>query len=324
MNDWNSSQIANLRTILGNLYPTRDDALRVTEDAGLNILLLDLAGSPISMWLKILQYAKPRAQVDAILDAALAENPGHEALKLARQHTPPPPEVEGPETAWKGTGSADSLEKLMGSKSTLVPIAYLELGTLRSRSVVRIMRADGASGTGFLVAGNIIITNNHVLPTAEQASTSVAQFNYQTTVDGANAPIEAFPLVPAGFKTSKDDDWSAVRVSGTPAATWGEIALLPATLAAGDHVNIIQHAGGGPKQISFLANVVVFVGGGRVQYLTDTLPGSSGSPVFDANWNLVALHHSGGWLSEPNAASKRTYYRNEGILIDRIIDGMAG
>jgi V8-like Glu-specific endopeptidase len=54
------------------------------------------------------------------------------------------------------------------------------------------------------------------------------------------------------------------------------------------------------------ANAVVLVGEGRVQYLTDTLPGSSGSPVFDADWNVVALHHSGGWLKEPNAASKTT------------------
>jgi V8-like Glu-specific endopeptidase len=69
--------------------------------------------------------------------------------------------------------------------------------------------------------------------------------------------------------------------------------------------------------------VVAFVSAGRVQYLTDTLPGSSGSPVFDTKWNIIALHHSGGWLTEPNAASKHTYYRNEGIAIDRIIEGLA-
>ncbi len=68
---------------------------------------------------------------------------------------------------------------------------------------------------------------------------------------------------------------------------------------------------------------MAFVGGGRVQYLTDTLPGSSGSPVFDTDWNLIALHHSGGWLTEPNAATKSTYYRNEGIAIDSIIQDLA-
>ena len=98
--------------------------------------------------------------------------------------------------------------------------------------------------------------------------------------------------------------------------------MKPASLKVGDHVNIIQHAGGGPKQVSFNANVIVFVGDTRIQYLTDTLPGSSGSPVFDTNWNLVGLHHSGGWIFEPNSPQKSPYYRNEGILIDRIIRGL--
>jgi V8-like Glu-specific endopeptidase len=59
-----------------------------------------------------------------------------------------------------------------------------------------------------------------------------------------------------------------------------------------------------------------------LQYLTDTLPGSSGSPVFDRDWNVVALHHSGGWLAEPGSSDKTTDYRNEGILIDVIMAGI--
>ena len=71
------------------------------------------------------------------------------------------------------------------------------------------------------------------------------------------------------------------------------------------------------------SNVVAFVGANRVQYLTDTEPGSSGSPVFDKEWNVVALHHSGGWVSEPGAVDpNRQFYRNEGILIDAVIAGL--
>lgn len=55
-----------------------------------------------------------------------------------------------------------------------------------------------------------------------------------------------------------------------------------------------------------------------MQYLTDTMPGSSGSPVFDKDWRLVALHHSGGWILEPG--SKSRYFRNEGIHIERVLD----
>ena len=66
-------------------------------------------------------------------------------------------------------------------------------------------------------------------------------------------------------------------------------------------------------------NVVVFVGQNRVQYPTDTMPGSSGSPVFDSDWNVVALHYSGGKLREPG--TNGIYYRNEGIHINAVIDG---
>jgi V8-like Glu-specific endopeptidase len=62
------------------------------------------------------------------------------------------------------------------------------------------------------------------------------------------------------------------------------------------------------------------VGGGRVHYLTDTLKGSSGSPVFNSNWEVVALHHRGGWLAEPG--SKRMVYRNQGIAIGVVLRGL--
>ena len=104
----------------------------------------------------------------------------------------------------------------------------------------------------------------------------------------------------------------------------GELRLETSTVKAGDRVNIIQHPGGNQKRVSMYSNSVVFVGGNKVQYLTDTEPGSSGSPVFDKQWNVAALHHSGGWLTEPGAPDKsRQFYRNEGVLIDVVMAGVA-
>ena len=50
----------------------------------------------------------------------------------------------------------------------------------------------------------------------------------------------------------------------------------------------------------------------RVRYRTNTEPGSSGSPVFDQNWNLVALHHSGEPAFQP--------HWNEGIPFATIVN----
>lgn len=323
MTEWTQPELNSLNRILANLYPMIGDGVRVAKGVGLSTAQIAFDNKAINNWFAIVQRAKQETRVEALVAFALDENPGDEALLQAKQHAPPPP-VEGPATAnWGGATSKGQLEKILGDKSTLVPISYLELGLVRAKSVVRIKRADGSSGTGFMTAGAILITNNHVLPDAASAATSVAQFNYQRTVAGLDAPLEEFGLDPdAFFRTSKDDDWSAVRIKGD-ASKWGELELKPVAVKVGDHVNIIQHPGGAQKQISFVANVVAFVGAGRVQYLTDTLPGSSGSPVFDTDWNLIALHHSGGWLTEPNAATKSTYYRNEGIAIDSVIQGLA-
>jgi V8-like Glu-specific endopeptidase len=151
-------------------------------------------------------------------------------------------------------------------------------------------------------------------------------FNYQLTSSGLSAEVDERKLLPGEFfKTSVADDWSAVRVAGNPRERWGSLPLATASINIGDRVNIIQHPNGLPKQISFYSNVVVFAAANRIQYLTDTEPGSSGSPVFDRHWNVVALHHSGGWLSEPNATDpNRQYYRNEGISVDAVIAGLGG
>ncbi len=323
MTEWTQAELTSLNRILANLYPMIGDGVRVAKGAELNTAQIAFDNKAINNWFAIVQRAKQEAKADALIAFALDENPGDEALLQAKQHAPPPP-VEGPATAnWSGATAPAQLEKILGNKSTLVSISYLELGLIRAKSVVRIKRTDGSSGTGFMTSGGILITNNHVLPDAASAAGSVAQFNYQRTVAGLDAPLEEFALDPdALFRTSKDNDWSAVRIKGD-ASKWGELDMKPVTVKTGDHVNIIQHPGGAQKQISFVANVVAFVGGGRVQYLTDTLPGSSGSPVFDTDWNLIALHHSGGWLTEPNAATKSTFYRNEGIAIDTIIQDLA-
>jgi hypothetical protein len=164
-----------------------------------------------------------------------------------------------------------------------------------------------------------------VIPSKEVARQSKVQFNYQETAAGLAAPVDDFALKPEdGFATSPmegGDDWTAVRVHGDPNAEWGALELAEVTTKAEDFVNIIQHPNGLAKQIALYHNVVAFADDRRVQYLTDTLPGSSGAPVFDSHWRVVALHHSGGWLTEPG--SKRVFFRNEGIRINAVLRGLA-
>jgi hypothetical protein len=54
---------------------------------------------------------------------------------------------------------------------------------------------------------------------------------------------------------------------------------------------------------------------------TDTLPGSSASPVFNDSWRVVALHHAGGNLVK-NARGERLF-ANEGILMCDVVAALS-
>jgi hypothetical protein len=319
---WNST-LTLLRDVLADLYFTARDARRVVEQAGLDPKYIDFSGEAITFWHDILRDAERRRRVPAIVAVARQDYPDNPILDLADQGALTP--VLGPDikTAvhWQADADFAALEKIIGAQSTLLPISFLEVGLQAARAVVRVVRSDGATGSGFLTSGNLLVTNHHVLAAREEADGARIQFNYQKTAAGLDAPLEEAALAPQeAFVTSADDDWTAVRVQGTPNAVWGALPLVRATPQRDDFVTIIQHPGGGPKQIALYHNVVVYADARRVQYLTDTLPGSSGSPVFDTAWRVVALHHSGGWLREPG--SKQTYYRNEGIHAGVVIDGL--
>lgn len=85
------------------------------------------------------------------------------------------------------------------------------------------------------------------------------------------------------------------------------------TYALGDYLNIIGHPAGRRKEVALQENNLTAVYANMIHYTTDSEPGSSGSPVFDNNWDLMALHRGTGNLG-PNGV----WIDNEGIRIDRI------
>jgi hypothetical protein len=82
---------------------------------------------------------------------------------------------------------------------------------------------------------------------------------------------------------------------GTPLAHFGWNCLNPkqGKILCGYPVNIIQHPEGDYKQIVLSNNKVLNLVEHSFLYEADTLPGSSGAPVFSRQWELVALHRRG-------------------------------
>jgi V8-like Glu-specific endopeptidase len=170
-----------------------------------------------------------------------------------------------------------------------------------------------------MIGPDRLLTNNHVFGNAQEAEGATVQFNFQTDLAGQPLDTDDYTADPdTFFHTNEDLDYAVVQVKGSPGDKWGFINLRDdLTVKAKQDVAIIQHPGGQPKQIAIVDNEIEYVDDSVAQYLTDTLPGSSGSPVFDNDWECVALHHSGGWLPQPSDQS--THFRNEGILISAIL-----
>ena len=247
--------------------------------------------------------------------------------------------IEGPQVEWKardevttrvtaaalktitgrslGEAMADPNEKLVG-ENNLRSISFLELGIQLSKPVAHITLPGRGMATGFLVDVDVLMTNNHVFEQASDAADAIIRFNFQRDLSGNLLPTEEYKCNPENFfHTNPDLDYSVVRLKGEPGFKWGYIRIPKTpTVKVGEDVIIIQHPGGMPKQIGITDNEVMYVGDNFIQYLTDTMPGSSGSPVFDDSWRLVAVHHSGGWIPEPSTGS--THFRNEGFRISAI------
>ncbi|GAB2866887.1 trypsin-like peptidase domain-containing protein [Lentzea nigeriaca] len=221
--------------------------------------------------------------------------------------------------SWRGS-IADVAEKIIRS-NTLRPIAFLSAAVAVSRSVAYLELNTAKlswSGSGFLVGPDLLLTNNHVLPDAECAARTTYRFNYQDDVDGRPEIHHDFQARPDGiFHTSESLDYALVQLDGRPGDNWGYLPLRACQVAVGDRVNVIQHPGGQPKQIAMRDNLVEYIGGGVVQYVTSTLPGSSGAPVLTDDWTVCAVHHAGGMIIEPT--TQRRFFRNEGILISEIL-----
>lgn len=236
-----------------------------------------------------------------------------------------------------------SLERVLHTND-LMGLRFFEQGLRVASAVGRIHIRDerGQSqgyGTGFLVSPRLLLTNHHVLANAAQAKRSLVEFNYQETANAEMLPSRVFSLAPSElFLSDADLDYALVAVAPNPhLATYGWLPLIEeqGKLLVGETVNIIQHPNGEPKQLAIRNNQVVDELELFLHYQTDTSPGSSGSPVFNDQWEVVALHHSGvpkrneaqqvvtvdgrvweEWMGEQRIA----WEANEGVRVSRLVE----
>jgi endonuclease G len=185
-------------------------------------------------------------------------------------------------------------------------------------------------GTGWLIGPKHIITNHHVVSARDdgeapadpsdfelQGRSLEVQFDY----DQDNVAGEKF--VSVGVSAANVQlDYAILeleRETGRPPLPlwqrpidFTEQSRLP--------VNIIQHPGGQPKQMAIRNNLAAALHGWDLAYYTDTNGGSSGSPVCNDRWQVLALHKASTMsMGKFNYQGKDTAWVNIGTTMDRIV-----
>lgn len=253
------------------------------------------------------------------------------------------------------------LETIIGEEDNFIDVYRLFGAIYSSQAVCRVEHLDGTPiGTGFLIGPDLLLTNQHVLKKREYLEDAVARFDYREDATGVVKEVgRVFNLQPDFYHSSdaKELDYALVRLTDAPlkhlrerrdkkgegkepdcanASTpmdlvicgghRGYLVLRGEFIKENDRVNIIQHPDGNPMKVVMTQNRVVGdMGDSRVQYVADTMGGSSGSPVFNRKWEVVALHHSGkpyppeSVVQSAKKVWKGSYRVNEGIPVRALL-----
>lgn len=226
-----------------------------------------------------------------------------------------------PSEAWRDDRSSADLnrERIIG-ENTLRHINLLHKALRAANGVVRITIPKQGYGTGFMVGPDLIMTNHHVIENASQASGAEFAFFYELDIAGHKRDEVIVGAAADGLlHTDPQLDFSLIRLQSPP--DFGPpLALKPARVEQNQRVAIIQHPGGFYKKISLQNNFVAHADDRLIQYYTSTEAGSSGSPVFNDEFEVVGLHH--GWieLAEPDPGQR--YFRNQGSGMIAVLDAL--
>jgi S1-C subfamily serine protease len=226
---------------------------------------------------------------------------------------------------------SEGLEKVWGDTG-YKPLKWLQSALERAYCVARLgPDVYEGTGTGFLIdptwirpswAGrHLLLTNAHVCTNDEEIQ---RQFPYpsppEKTVAAflglarASDPVEVRVAGLVWTSRPSELDATLLEIKEPPAGTQLPplASQLPQTHGPGARVNIVGHPKGLGVRVSLQDNELTSIGDRYLHYRTPTDPGSSGSPIFNQEWELIGLHHSASTARQAN----------EGIRIDVILDAI--
>lgn len=185
-------------------------------------------------------------------------------------------------------------------------------------------------GTGWLITPDLIVTNYHVINARGQGEGNSSSVDLGLQGQNTKVEFDFDTMTTAGHFVSAKTleafepilDYAILRLTEPVQRT--PLRLNPARIEITQDsyiaVNIIQHPRGGPKKVALRNNLVYDSNFPKLRYFTDTEHGSSGSPVFNDSWEVVALHRASTFVSNVQFQGRLAGWVNEGTHILAILE----
>ncbi|HEX7723054.1 MAG TPA: serine protease, partial [Pyrinomonadaceae bacterium] len=228
-------------------------------------------------------------------------------------------------------------------RDDMVDFLFLAAGTLAGKAVAKLLvpryengvaqtenqKPRRTLGTGWLITDRLVMTNHHVIQFRKQgdlaatdadlrlqAEHALVRFDYDDADDeGLDMEVEKLEA------WDKDLDFAILRLKNPLPRQPLRIQNQPVVFSTGMYlpVNIIQHPSGHPKRVAMRNNLLTDADAFSIRYFTDTLAGSSGSPVFDDGWRVIALHRGSAPVNNVSYQGRDTAVVNVGTQITAIL-----
>lgn len=150
--------------------------------------------------------------------------------------------------------------------------------------------------TASIIDRDLVLTNWHCLPRyGDRVRAAALEMDYYSAANADD--VRRYAVKTRAIEASENLDYAILKVEAD-VSEWGRINLASSVPPANYSLRIVHHPAGRPKQIT-QKSCRAFdppISRRRLRHKCDTLPGSSGSPVFlgyGEDARVVALHHAG-------------------------------
>jgi endonuclease G len=275
-------------------------------------------------------YLRLRGRNEADLFAKSAIAIGNKVAGFKIQSTATPPEVRTPE-AIVGRDEMLDYDFLHQGLSVGGSVCRISVPRFEHRSQRHL--PGGAPwvllGTGWVLAKGYVLTNHHVVNarTSEETPASTDDLIQQARAAEIEFDLDAPGALTTRVAVEDLVAWDAAldyALLKVPTAERAPLARVDTTLTfrptSWQPVNIIQHPRGEYKRLGIRSNLVISATATEIRYFTDTDIGSSGSPVCDDHWRVVALHRGAVYVTGVYFQGKKSAYVNYGSQIAPVVD----